>query len=109
MFERSLDRCGGSAMVPSKVIEDEKGAGALGRPSTNKKKRDPRVLTTRGSRKAAASYSHTWYSTTIGSRVFNFSVRDGKRWVHTDITTAVYFLREIPWLEVRLSGKISGY
>ena len=109
MFELSLVRCSGGAKVPRKVIEDEKGAGALGRPSPNKKKRDPRVLTTRGSRKAAASYSHTWYSTTIGSRVFNFSVRDGKRWVHTDITTAVYFLREIPRLEVRLSGKISGY
>ena len=108
MFELSLVRCSGSAMGSCKVIEDLEGAEALGRPSPNKK-RDPRVLTTRGSRKAAASYSHTWYSTTIGSRVFNFSVRDGKRWVHTDITTAVYFLREIPRLEVRLSGKISGY
>ena len=37
MFELSLDRCGGSAMVPRKVIEDEKGAGVLGRPSPNKK------------------------------------------------------------------------
>ena len=92
----------------SKVIEDHEGAGVLGGLAPIKK-RDPRVLTTRGARKAAASYSHTWYSTTIGSRVFNFSVRDGKRWVHTDITTAVYFLREIPRLEVRLSGKISGY
>ena len=38
MFELSLDRCSGSEMVPRKVIEDEKGAGALGRPSPNKKK-----------------------------------------------------------------------
>ena len=38
IFERSIVRCSGSAMVPSKVIEDEKGAGALGRPSPNKKK-----------------------------------------------------------------------
>ena len=108
MFELSLVRCSGSAIVPRKVIEDLEGAGVWGGLAPIKK-RDPRVLTTRGSRKAAASYSHTWYSTTIGSRVFNFSVRDGKRWVHTDITTAVYFLREIPWIEVRLSGKISGY
>ena len=37
MFELSLDRCSGSAMVPRKVIEDEKGAGVLGRPSPNNK------------------------------------------------------------------------
>ena len=30
MFERSLDRCGGSAMVPCKVIEDLEGAGVWG-------------------------------------------------------------------------------
>ena len=35
MLELSLDRCSGSAMVPSKVMEDLEGAGALGRPSTN--------------------------------------------------------------------------
>ena len=37
MFERSLVRCSGSAMVPRKVIEDHEGAGALGRPSPNNK------------------------------------------------------------------------
>ena len=35
MFERSLARCSGSAMVPRKVIEDLEGAGALGRLSPN--------------------------------------------------------------------------
>ena len=37
MFELSLDRCSGSAMVPCKVIEDHEGAGVLGRPSPNNK------------------------------------------------------------------------
>ena len=30
MFELSLVRCSGSAIVPRKVIEDEKGAGVWG-------------------------------------------------------------------------------
>ena len=42
-------------------------------------------------RKAAAAYSPNWWVSTIGVSVLNFSVRDGKRWVHTAITTAVYF------------------
>ena len=63
---------------------------------------------TRAFRKAAATYSPTWWGSTIGASELNFSVRDGKRWILTAVTTAVYYLREIiwfPWLE----GKISGY
>ena len=37
IFERSIVRCSGSAMVPCKVIEDLEGAGALGRHSPNNK------------------------------------------------------------------------
>ena len=71
-------------------------------------KKIARVGTTRAIRKAAATYSPTWWGSTIGASELNFSVRDGKRWILTAVTTAVYYLREIiwfPWLE----GKISGY
>ena len=62
---------------------------------TGTKKECPAGVFQSGIRKAAAAYSPTWCSSTIGSGVFNDSVRDGKRWVHTDITTAVFYLREI--------------
>ena len=62
-----------------------------------------------GSRKAAAAYSPTWCSSTIGVSRFNFSVRDGKRWNPAAETTAVYVLKEIITVKVRLYGKISGY
>ena len=58
MFERSLDRYGGSAMVPCKVIEDEKGAGALGRPSPNKKKRPSGLDDSRVSKSGSFLLSH---------------------------------------------------
>ena len=35
----------------------------------------------------AATYSPTWYSSTIGANGFNFSVRDGKRWSPVAIAT----------------------
>ena len=38
MFELSLVRCSGSAIVPRKVIEDEKGAGVWGGLAPIKKK-----------------------------------------------------------------------
>ena len=66
------------------------------------------TFVSRAFRKAAATYSPTWWGSTIGASELNFSVRDGKRWILTAVTTAVYYLREIiwfPWLE----GKISGY
>ena len=40
--------------------------------------------------KLAATYSPTWYSSTIGANGLNFSVRDGKRWIPVAITTIIY-------------------
>ena len=36
--------------------------------------------------KVAATYSPTWYRSTIGASELNFSVRDGKRWILAAIT-----------------------
>ena len=47
-----------------------------------------------GIRKTAATYSPTWWGSTIGASELNFSVRNGKRWILTAITTAIYCLRE---------------
>ena len=58
MFELSLVRCSGSAMVPCKVKEDLGGAGALGRPSTNKKKRPPGLEDSRVSKSGSFLLSH---------------------------------------------------
>ena len=75
--------------------------------SENKK---PPSRLTRGFRKAAAAYSPTWCSSTIGASELNFSVRYGKRWILTAITTAVYYLREILLTKrIPAYGKISGY
>ena len=76
--------------------------------------RSPVELSRSGFRKAAAAYSPTWWGSTIGAGAFNFSVRDGKRWFHTAITAAVYYLREInttfkPFPVISLATqKISG-
>ena len=43
-----------------------------------------------GIRKAAAAYSPTWCSSTIGASELNFSVRYGKRWILTAITTLLF-------------------
>ena len=47
-----------------------------------------------GIQRTAAAYSPTWWGSTIGDGGLNFSVRNGKRWILTAITTAVYYLRE---------------
>ena len=58
-------------------------------------KKDPRSsLDDRGSRKTAATYSPNWWVSTIGAGELNCSVRNGKRWNLTAITTAVCYLRE---------------
>ena len=44
--------------------------------------------------KTAATYSPNWWVSTIGDGELNFSVRNGKRWILTAITTVVYYLRE---------------
>ena len=47
------------------------------------------------SEKVAATYSPTWWGSTIGDGGLNFSVRNGKRWTPAAITATVYHLREI--------------
>ncbi len=47
------------------------------------------------SEKVAATYSPTWWGSTIGDGGLNFSVRNGKRWNPAAITATVYHLREI--------------
>ncbi len=37
----------------------------------------------------AATYSPTWYSSTIGASGLNFSVRNGKRWNPAAIATLI--------------------
>ena len=45
-------------------------------------------------KKVAVSYSPALHCSTIGAGGLNFSVRNGKRWFLTAITTAIYYLRE---------------
>ena len=45
--------------------------------------------------KAAATYSPTWWGSTIGASELNFSVRYGKRWILTAIAAAVYVWKQI--------------
>ena len=47
-----------------------------------------------GDSKTAATYSPNWWVSTIGDGELNFSVRNGKRWILTAITTVVCYLRE---------------
>ena len=70
-------------------------SGTFGDERSEYNERSPVEFLRSGSRKAAAAYSPTWWGSTIGAGAFNFSVRDGKRWFHTAITAAVYYLREI--------------
>ena len=55
-----------------------------------KRKIPTQIVSESGSRRTAATYSPTWYSSTIGASELNFSVRNGKRWILTAITTAMY-------------------
>ena len=57
--------------------------------SSRHKKKSPDSSLNRDSRSAAATYSPTWCSSTIGASELNFSVRDGKRWILTAITAAI--------------------
>ena len=77
--------------------------------STRHKKKSPDSSLNRDSRSAAATYSPTWCSSTIGASELNFSVRYGKRWILTAITAAVFYLRKITRQKFRLTKKISGY
>ena len=64
-------------------------------PRAQKKEAPTECYFNRDFRKAAAAYSPTWWGSTIGASELNFSVRYGKRWILTAITTAVFYLREI--------------
>ena len=52
------------------------------------KRRSPGPFLVRGFRRTAATYSPTWCGSTISASELNFSVRNGKRWILTAITTA---------------------
>ena len=67
------------------------------------------TFVSRAFRKAAATYSPTWWGSTIGAGGFNFSVRDGKRWFPTALTAAVFYLREINAPSGAVPEKKSGY
>ena len=54
----------------------------------------PGRLSTSGLPKTAATYSPNWWVSTIGAGELNCSVRNGKRWNLTAITTALCYLRE---------------
>ena len=58
------------------------------------KRKDPANFCWSGPRRTAATYSPTWWGSTIGASELNFSVRNGKRWILTAITTAIFYLRE---------------
>ena len=45
-------------------------------------------------KEVAATYSPTWWGSTIGDGELNFSVRNGKRWILTAITATIYVLRK---------------
>ena len=74
---------------------NRRGTFRTGSPTGTKKEVPTECYFNRDFRKAAAAYSPTWWGSTIGASELNFSVRYGKRWILTAITTAVYYLREI--------------
>ena len=57
----------------------------------NLKKHPRNLIDFRGvQKKVAATYSPTWWGSTIGDGELNFSVRNGKRWILTAITATIY-------------------
>ena len=82
--------------APSGAAAKQRGVNVAVVPferSENKKK-SPVVARQPGTQRTAATYSPNWWVSTIGDGELNFSVRNGKRWILTAITTAVYYLRE---------------
>ena len=53
-----------------------------------------RRLSVRDFRRTAATYSPSWWASTIGADELNGSVRDGKRWILIALTTAISYLRD---------------
>ena len=75
------------------------------------------VVRQSGFPKTAATYSPNWWVSTIGDGELNFSVRNGKRWILTAITTVVCYLREkinsagLPahWIDSQSFASFLGY
>ena len=64
-----------------------------------------RRLSVRDFRRTAATYSPSWWASTIGADELNGSVRDGKRWILIALTTAIYYLRDhIRTVSLRVSS-----
>ena len=55
-----------------------------------KQKKESLRMNSQALQRMATAYSPNWYVSTIGDDAFNFSVRDGKRWVHIAIVTTIY-------------------
>ena len=56
--------------------------------------KSPELHRSPGIRRTAATYSPNWWVSTIGAGELNGSVRNGKRWILTAVTTVLYYLRE---------------
>ena len=69
------------------------GAGTLpvGVSGVHKKRFPGRVFRPGNPKRTAATYSPTWWGSTIGACELNFSVRNGKRWDLTAVTAAVCY------------------
>ena len=91
----SLSKSGTGTRGAGTVLPLTGGPRGLGPLAADAKKRVPVDVCQSGLRKAVAAYSPTWWGSTIGASELNFSVRYGKRWILTAITTAVFYLREI--------------
>ena len=73
----------------AETAQTPEGRVGRGNPQHQTQKKSPDSSLNRDSRSAAATYSPTWCSSTIGASELNFSVRDGKRWILTAITAAI--------------------
>ena len=73
----------------------ERSAGVFAIPKKYRagiKQKTPTSCDVRVSYKSvAATYSPTWWGSTIGDGELNFSVRNGKRWILTAITATICF------------------
>ena len=73
-------------------------------------KKSPVAARQPGTLRTAATYSPNWWVSTIGAGELNCSVRNGKRWNLTAITTALCYLREknhseclpAPWISFQI-------
>ena len=71
-------------------------------------KKSPRSrMTSRTLKFVAATYSPTWWGSTIGDGELNFSVRNGKRWILTAITATIYVLRKNNLIVITLEPSLS--